>query len=134
MRNLIAIKTWLGNFLRYIRGPSTERVLRDFEVVGTAKCMITSRYNILVSIERKEYQQVYKRPYISDKKQFVYRVKSEMVGDGPVSVKEACKVINTFPPVNTNCISDCDKSQAVLNAHLDTIIDRLQTQQSPVST
>lgn len=90
---LKAFKSALDAFL----GPSVVIPLTDYEVVSKARCLLSTRYHVLVKVERQRCRVIFKRPYRCDRDQINYRVRSEIVGDGPEWIKKAASIEEVYP-------------------------------------
>ena len=92
---LKALKRCLGAFL----GTSVVVPLTDFELVSKARCLMSTRYHVVVKVERQKCRVVFNRPYRFDRHHFVYRVRSEVVGECPEWFRTAATHEEIYPGV-----------------------------------
>jgi hypothetical protein len=88
----------------------------------------TSGYQIQIFCEKKMFQKEYSRWYIRSKNHDIYRVYAVVSPDAPETLRKACELDISFPPLYPEFFSDSFQKDAAVEAYLDSLISVLDPQ------
>lgn len=99
--------------------------LTEFEVVSKARCFMSARYYVLVKIERQRCRVVYNRPYRFNHNHYVYRVRSEIIGDSPDWFRDAASYEEVYPGLRWDVLDSAFAKNMLLEKVISTVNDIL---------
>lgn len=124
-----ALFKYFGAFLLFwesLKGKKTVREIKHPKnALGHLVGYSVAGYTLEIYCQRKHYRRSYDKWFIPNKDHMAYRVFSVVSADAPDSLKKACELDVDIPALLPPAIDDHAHRQAVVNAYLDLLIERL---------
>lgn len=110
-----------------LRGPrSLAFTNSDYVDIGRLDIKNIRGYTVSIHCKVFTYEFIYNKKILKPKKYYIYKVSGDATDNSPEKLKRALKEPAFFPRLSTLNLSDEAHNKLLVEAYLDTIIERLK--------